>query len=164
MCSWNLVFLSWMFLRVSVRKVVGCSSASPRSLRLREKAVGYFFGSGFAGLGERFCLSTAIFRVMQSPCTGRQGTLFSRARRGNCRRRRSRNDNPAHERPWVRPFKPSTGRTYSWCSTTWPRWGSTPCIRKHGRYPVKEGPSQGQADERGRHPLSDVEPPITRSH
>jgi hypothetical protein len=29
---------------------------------------------------------------------------------------------------------------------------------------VKEGPSQGQADERGRHPLSDVELPITRSH
>ena len=59
--SWNLVFLTWMFLRVSVllrvsvRKVVGCSSASPRSPRLREKAVGYFFGSGSAELGSSLC-------------------------------------------------------------------------------------------------------------
>jgi hypothetical protein len=55
--NWLLVSLTWSFLSVPpcLRErmavwLFGCSSASPRSLRLREKAVGDFFGSGSAEL------------------------------------------------------------------------------------------------------------------
>ena len=49
-------FLTWFFSpclreRMTVW-IFGCFSAPPRSLHLREKVVGDFFGSGFAELCE----------------------------------------------------------------------------------------------------------------
>ena len=54
-----------------------CSSASPRSLRLREKAVGYFFGSSF---DLRFAGSYEEVSAKLSPRLGRKGLVHGRSR------------------------------------------------------------------------------------
>jgi hypothetical protein len=77
--DFDLAFLSvppCLRERMAVR-LFGCSSASPRSLRLREKAVGYFFGSGSVGLGSLCFSRHAVLKTSYEKMSQKSpGTVF----------------------------------------------------------------------------------------